>query len=196
MSLVVGGDNIVLGTEETDQDNTGTAESDLSAPAVGETLVAPEDPEEESELVVDPGIELYSIGGTYDGSISTSYLAYFAGIADKLTYDQHYVLWRPDRYNYTFAYGPDIVLNGDYFSGSCDYVNIDTYNGTAVTTGSDTLSLSSSTAMVYSDLGMYPEVMTGGRGIEGKTVLFILALMVCYNILHDIFDYAMSLYKR
>lgn len=194
MSLAVGGESIDLGSEEVNTDNPGGSQSDLSAPP-GE-MVEMESVVEES-VSEDHGIELYDIGGTtYDGSISTSYLAYFAGIADKLSYDQHYVLFRPDRYNYTFAYGSDIVLDGNYFSGDCEYVNIYTYNTTSITTGSDTLALSSSTGYVYSDLGMYPEISTGGSGLEYKTLLFFLAFFVCYNVLHDIFDYALSLFRR
>lgn len=98
----------------------------------------------------------YNLGTTYSGI--------FAGVAQKVPFGQHYVYWRDDQYSYKLAYG-DIVLSGTVFS--CEepvtvvtYTTSSGYNSVYTYTSrvESDFSLSAGNALVYSDLGSYPDI--------------------------------------
>ena len=152
-------------------------------------IVEPE--EEEYEL------EVFSLTGSYPGTISDTYLNYFRGIVQKLDWNQHYVVYRSGQYSYTMVYGEEVALNGTRFTGNGNVVNLyrNTSSGNSdwyVGYSSDSLSLSAGSLYVYSDLGMYPTLKEGGSSIEFMALLFAVGFAVVYSVCHDIFDYIME----
>lgn len=150
--------------------------------------------ESEEELVEPIELEVFSLTGTYAGTISDTYLDYFEGIVQKLDYDEHYVIWRSGQYAYTMCYGEDIELNGTFFSGDCNMVQLyrssDSYsNDWYVATGSDSLALSATDIFCYSDLGMYSALERGLSYGQGTAILVSIAVITCWLLAHSIFDY-------
>lgn len=134
-------------------------------------------------------IMLFSNYGTpYDGSIGTTYLSYFRGVVEKLSPRMHYVLFRPDQYNYRLVYASDLTYSSDRFSASdAYYVNyyVGSYNDRImVTSGSEgSFSLSSNGYPVYSDVSeLYPVLTEGGKGYEVRAILYALAFSVIFKI--------------
>lgn len=154
-----------------------------------------EEVEEQTEL------EVYSLSGTYHGTISDTYLDYFEGIVQKLTPKEHYVIWRSGQYAYNMVYGEDITLEGTYFSGECNLVQIyrssDSYSSDwYVSTGIDSLALSATDIFCYSDLGMYPTVERGLSHAEGMALLVAVCVATVFMLAHSIFDYIVKYIYR
>lgn len=153
-------------------------------------------------MIVEPEVEEYelevfSLTGSYPGTISDTYLNYFRGIVQKLDWNQHYVVYRSGQYSYTMVYGEEVALNGTRFTGNGNVVNLyrNTSSGNSdwyVGYSSDSLSLSAGSLYVYSDLGMYPTLKEGGSSIEFMALLFAVGFAVVYSVCHDIFDYIME----
>lgn len=142
-------------------------------------------------------LEVYSLSGSYPGSISDTYLNYFRGIVQKLNWKEHYVVYRSGQYSYTMVYGEEVALNGSRFTGNGNVVNIHRNTSSSssdwyVSYSTDTLALSAGSLFVYSDLGMYPELKEGGTSLEFAALLFAVGFAVVYSVCHDIFDYVMQ----
>lgn len=157
---------------------------------------------DETDTPNDNEIEVYALGsGTY-GTISDTYLDYFEGIIQKLSPDEHYVIWKSGDYSYTLAYGEDIAEEDGIFTGGCDVVQIyrdssSNYNSNwYVEYSSDSLNLNTSQLFVYSDLGMYSTVERGFSSLEADTILFAVGFAVVFSICHDIFDYVLGHLRR
>lgn len=147
--------------------------------------------EEEYEL------EVYSLTGSYPGTISDTYLNYFRGIVQKLNWKEHYVVYRSGQYSYTMIYGEEVALDGSRFTGTGNVVNIHRNTSSSssdwyVSYSTDSIALSAGSLFVYSDLGMYPELKEGGTSLEFATLLFAVGFAVVYSVCHDIFDYVME----
>lgn len=147
--------------------------------------------EEEYEL------EVYSLSGSYPGTISDTYLNYFRGIVQKLDWKEHYVVYRSGQYSYTMVYGEEVSLNGTRFTGTGNVVNIHRNSSSSstdwyVSYSTDNLALSAGSLFVYSDLGAYPELKEGGTSLEFAALLFAVGFAVVYSVCHDIFDYVME----
>lgn len=117
---------------------------------------------------------LASIGDSY--GIGTSYVSIFSGIARKLPPDVNYVYWRDGRYDYCFAYGRDVVLNGNVFSSASPvvvvtYATNSNYSEQPVfSVGSDSaFRLNASNYLVYSNLGDYP-CLDDGRDSNAQII--------------------------
>ncbi len=124
--------------------------------------------------------------------VGTSYVSIFSGIARKLPPNVNYVYWREGRYDYRFAYGRDLVLNGTVFSSSTplavvSYVTNDNYSEQPVfSVGSDSnFRLNASNYLVYSNLGNYPCLEDGRDScaqivalscVAGFGLLFVLRI--------------------
>lgn len=124
--------------------------------------------------------------------IGTSYVSIFSGIARKLPPDVNYVYWRDGRYDYCFAYGRDLVLNGTVFSAASpvvvvSYLTNSSYSEQPVfSVGSDgNFRLNASNYLVYSNLGNYPCLEDGRDSIAqivalscviGFGLLFVLRI--------------------
>lgn len=158
------------------------------------TLV--EDVPEQEEL------EVFALTGTYNGTISDTYLDYFEGIVQKLKPSEHYVIWRSGQYAYTMCYGEDIALEGTYFSGDCDMVQIyrdsNSYsNEWYVETGTDSLALSATDIFCYSDLGMYSTVERGLSHAESMGLLIAVGVATVFVLASRIFDYIVEhIYRK
>ncbi len=142
-------------------------------------------------------LEVFSLTGSYPGTISDTYLNFFKGIVEKLKFNEHYVVYRSGQYSYIMIYGEDIALDGDHFSGAGNYVNI--YRDSSsyssdwyVEYGEDSVNLDTGTLFVYSDLGMYPTLKEGVSSLESMCLLFAVGFAVVYSVCHDIFDYIME----
>lgn len=147
--------------------------------------------EEEYEL------EVYSLTGSYPGTISDTYLSYFRGIVQKLNWKEHYVVYRSGQYSYTMVYGEGVALDGSRFTGTGNVINIHRNTSSSssdwyVSYSADSIALSAGSLFVYSDLGDYPELKEGGTSLEFAALLFAVGFAVVYSVCHDIFDYVME----
>lgn len=135
-----------------------------------------------------------SLSDTSTGTISDTYLDYFEGIVEKLSLNEHYVIWKSGDYSYTLAYGEDIEESNGRFTGECDTVEIyrdssSSYNSNwYVQRGNDELALSIDDEFVYSDLGMYPTVERGVSALESEMLLFAVGFAVVYSIVTGFFN--------
>ncbi len=150
-----------------------------------------------NEPLEDYEVETYAVGSTYPGTISSSYLDYFTGIADKLSPTEHYVAYRSGQYEYTMAWGKELQYDGSRFRGDAlSICRIYRYSGSnydyMVEWFSDSVNVSPGGIFVYSDLGDYASLTEGGTGLESTTLLFAVGFAVCYVVCHDIFDYIMG----
>lgn len=154
------------------------------------------------EVPAQEELEVFALSGTYYGTISDTYLDYFEGIVQKLTPNEHYVIWRSGQYAYNMCYGENITLDGTYFSGDCELVQIyrssDSYSSDwYVFTGSDSLALSATDIFCYSDLGMYPTVERGLSSAEGMALLFAVCVATVFMLAHSIYDYIVKhIYRK
>lgn len=138
---------------------------------------------------------VYVVNDTYAGTISDTYLDYFQGIAEKLNYDQHYLVWRSGANEYSMAYGEVLDVNGYYFSGSDLWITTiyrenDNYmSNWYVRHDIDSIAVDASSIFVYSDLGeTFPDLRDGGGNIEIYALLFSVAFLFCFIVLRDIFN--------
>ena len=157
--------------------------------------------ETEEEVVEESELEVFSLSGTYHGTISDTYLDYFEGIVQKLKPNEHYVIWRSGQYAYNMCYGEYIVLDGTFFSGDCNLVQIyrssDSYsNEWYVDTSTDSLALSCTDIFCYSDLGMYPTVERGATHGESLAMLVAVCVATVYILAHSLFDYIVKYIYR
>lgn len=154
------------------------------------------------EPLEDYEVETYAVGSTYPGTISSSYLDYFIGIADKLSPSEHYVAYRSGQYEYTMAWGKELQYDGSRFRGDAlSICRIYRYSGSnydyMVEWFSDSVNVSPGGNFVYSDLGNYAALTEGGTGIEFTALLFAVGFAVVYSVCHDLFDYVMQhIYRK
>lgn len=194
------GENDIMDDEQTTPSSSDGSVVDSSGDSIGAVEVVPMT---EEEIALLESGTLYAVGDTTGyGTISDSYLDYFEGIVQKLTPDQHYVIWKSGDYSYTLAYGESIKESTGIFTGACDTVQIyrDASSGYNTnwytTTGSGELSLNSASLFVYSDLGMYPTVERGFSSLEAHTILFAVGFAIVFSVCHDIFDYVLGHLRR
>ena len=187
----------VLDTEQLLPDDNSISESDSVIDSSEIEVVDEEDP-----VLPEESIQVFSVSGTYNGTISDTYLDYFEGIVQKLMPNEHYVIWRSGQYAYSMCYGKEITLEGDYFSGDCNviqlYRNADSYNSEwYVSSSADSISLTAGDLFCYSDLGMYPTLERGFSALESSMVIFAIGFAVVYSVCHDIFDYILEhIYRK
>lgn len=126
-------------------------------------------------------------GSAYNGTISTTYLEYFNGIIDRLPIGTNYLIYRPDRYNYTLVYGDALAESAGRFSASeAEYVNIYSYDTYSVTRGSDSVNVSVGDAMVYSNIQGYPNSLKGVTHAEGLAIMVTITCLMLLNVLRGL----------
>lgn len=138
-----------------------------------------------------------SAATVYEGNISTTYITIFRDIASKLPITSDYVFFRSSQYDYTLVAG-DLTYNGSMFSGEdlTQYIlkTNSNYNSTYEygTAQIDTFSLAPGSALVYSNLGSYPDLYDrSDYTLVG--IFFAIALcFVCY-LLRSIFAFNLRL---
>lgn len=201
-------------TEELTETEEGEVKSDSSATPdeVMETVVL--NPMEEysaenplpvmviEEEIEEEPIEAYSLTGSYNGTISDTYLDYFEGIVEKLKPSEHYVIYRAGQYAYNMCYGEEIKLDGTFFSGNCNVVSLYRNDGNYnnmwyVDTFTDSLALSATDIFAYSDLGMYPTVERGLTNAESMGLFFAVAVATVFMLGSRIFDFIIEhIYRK
>ncbi len=125
-------------------------------------------------------------------NLGTSYSSIFAGVAQKIPFHQHYVYWRDDRYSYKMAYG-DISLNGHSFT-SADSVTVVTYNTnsdyngiyTFATSIESNFSLNAGSALVYSDLGSYPDIFNRREMKYNVFTSYMCGIAFCWMLFSNL----------
>lgn len=127
------------------------------------------------------GASLYSDFTAFNGAISSTYLDLFRGFLPKLSYKEHYVLYRESQYIYSFVFGENLSFSGSSFSGSnLTRVYFNAYNtGTFGHSIESSFSLSPGSGVVYTDLGTYYPALstdTGSQLIQIKWVLLVSIL--------------------
>lgn len=178
----------------------GDTEIILTVDALEDLLTQPSDPfpvtiveEEEEEYDIEP----FALSGSYNGTISDTYLDYFEGIVEKLPFDTHYVIWRSGEYAYSMAYGEDIVLSDGLFEGDCEVINL-YRDGTNYASNwlvgydTDTISLQANDLFVYSDLGKFPTVERGVSSLEAEVILFAIGFGIVFSICSNLFKYVLE----
>ena len=161
----------------------------LSEPLPVYTVDAPQE---------DIDVVTYSVGSTYPGTFSSTYLDYFSGIAEKLSPSVHYVAYRSGQYEYVMAWGNELSYDGSRFRGDAlNICRIYRENGNynydyLVEWFIDSVNMTPGGNFVYSDLGNYAALTKGGTGIEFTALLFAVGFAVVYSVCHDLFDYVMQ----
>lgn len=119
----------------------------------------------------------------YDGNISTSYLTYFKDI--DIPFNYHYVFVRTNQYNYELLVG-QLTYTGSGFVSSDPvlYYRLSTGSGvnsynTWVHGVYDSLDLSVSDQIVFSDLGDYPQLHERGSKHEMLQTILIVIIGLC-----------------
>lgn len=137
----------------------------------------------DSSLSTLSDVSLYSDFTAFNGAISSTYLDLFRGFMPKLTYKQHYVLYRESQYVYSFVFGDDLSFSGSRFAGSDltrVYFNASN-SGAFGHSFESTFSLSPGSAVVYTDLGTYYPSLSNDAGsnlIQIKWILFVSVLAI------------------
>lgn len=122
-------------------------------------------------------------------NLGTTHVSIFAGVAEKVPFNQHYVFWRDSQYSYKFAYGP-ISVDGAEFLSSGDVIVIDyssnqsNYNSTyKYTTYVDRdFYLDAGDYLVYSDLGNYPDLYDRKGAKFNAFVTYAVAGIVIWSL--------------
>lgn len=174
--------NVVIVDNTSDGDSGEVDSESLSAPVT----LSVESVEQLAETIA-----VYNAADGYN--LGTSYASIFAGVAYKVPFGQHYVYWRDGQYSYKFAYG-DITLEGTEFIGNGD-ITICSYDTSSSgynsvyhwTTGVDSnFSLSGNDALVYSDLGSYPDIFNR-RGLFNETaVMYGFACFLLWKLFSNV----------
>ena len=133
----------------------------------------------------------------YDGTISTTYITIFRDIASKLPITADYVFFRSGQYEYILVAG-DLEYSGSMFTGSdlTQYIvkTNSSYNnsyefGTATL---DTFNLAPGGALVYSNLGSFPDLYDrSDYTLVG--IFFAIALCFCCYLIRSIFDFTLRM---
>lgn len=136
-----------------------------------------------------------SAASIYEGNISTTYITIFRDIAAKLPMGTDYVFFRSGQYEYLLVAG-DLTWSGSMFTGSnvTQYIltNNSNYNSTYEfgTVSLDSFSLATGSALVYSNLGDFPDLYERTDYIE-TAAAFALALMCASNLLRPVFNFVL-----
>ena len=138
-----------------------------------------------------------SAATVYEGTISTTYITIFRDIASKLPFTSDYVFFRSGQYEYILVAG-DLEYSGSMFSGSDLTQYILTTNGNYNnnyefgTVSLNTFNLAPGSALVYSNLGSFPDLYDrSDYTLVG--IFFAIALCFCCYLIRPIFDFVMRM---
>ena len=133
----------------------------------------------------------------YDGTISTTYITIFRDIAAKLPLTSDYVFFRSGQYEYILVAG-DLEYSGSMFTGSdlTQYIvkTNSNYNnsyefGTATL---NSFSLAPGGALVYSNLGSFPDLYQRSD-YALSSLIFANALLFCCFLIRPIFNFTLRM---
>lgn len=120
-----------------------------------------------------------------EGNISTTYVTYFEDILGKVSPLDDYVFFRSGQYDYTMVVG-DLLFSGSQFVavGECVVYTIFQGSGSGYsntyqfnTTVSNAFTLNADNALVYSNLGEFPDLIERGDYLETALLLLVLVIV-------------------
>ena len=131
----------------------------------------------------------------YEGNPSNTYIQYYRDILAGLPITKNYVVFRSSQNEYKMIVGDLVYHDGLFTSTSmCDvytfsqtesgYSGYYTYDISTI----DNLVLNSGNKIVYSDLGIYPQLEERGAKYEILTAILIVAIVVGY-VCRNVFRY-------
>lgn len=145
-----------------------------------------------------------SAAEVYDqGNISTTYVTYFEDILSKVSPLDDYVFFRSGQNEYTMFTGNLIYNNGTIYSQEpCRVYQIYTttssgYNTTYHFTANNyqQYSVSIGSALVYSNLGDFPDLNERGDYLETALLLLVLVI-VCMSLVARVLGFSMRSRSR
>ena len=122
----------------------------------------------------------------YEGNPSNTYIQYFKDILSGLPLNENYIVFRSGQNSYVMVTG-DIVQNNGLFTSDkeCNVYTIETtanYNGyySYNIDTIDSLYVNVGDKIVYSDVGVYPQLEERGAKYEILTTILLVAVCVGY----------------
>lgn len=128
----------------------------------------------------------------YEGTISSTYLQYFRDIVSGIGFNDNYIAYRSGQYDYTMVVGKfdydgnTFRLDGDgtryTITNSNNYNSYYSYSVSTI----ENLSLTVGDKIIYSDMGLYPQLVDRGAKYETLTT-YLLCIALLYIIISRIF---------
>lgn len=120
---------------------------------------------------------------------ASNYVEYARGIVEKLSHKYHYVFWKSSQYTYRLVYAENMTIARNTFTAT-NAKYIEWSNNSTVQYGNEgNFRLSAGQQMVYTDLeSPYPALERGVKNNEFKTLLFMFATLLLFNIVHAFFN--------
>lgn len=122
----------------------------------------------------------------YEGNISTTYITIFRDIATNLGLDDDYVFYRSGQYEYQMVVG-QLDYTGSLISadGSVKIYRITTNSGYSsdyvyTITTANSFSLTPGNALIYTNLGEYPDLIERSVDFEFATLALLFIGLCCY----------------
>lgn len=134
----------------------------------------------------------------YDGTPSSTYLAYMQDVLTKFSATSDYVCFRSSQYDYMLVVGDlNKTDNQIYATGAVDVCVISTNNGYNASYSinfrtEDNFVLDCGDEIVYSNLGMYPTLEERSDIVEFATLFIIVCCAVC-GLFRGIFEWRKGL---
>lgn len=132
----------------------------------------------------------------YEGNISTTYITIFRDIATNLGLNDDYVFYRSGQYEYQMVVG-ELDYTGSVISadGSVKIYRITTNSGYSsdyvyTITTANSFSLTPGDALIYTNLGEYPDLIERSVDIEFATLALLFIGLCCY-LLRSIFNFSL-----
>lgn len=130
----------------------------------------------------------------YEGSPSNTYIQYYKDILSGLPLNEHYIVFRSGQNSYVMVTG-DIVQNNGLFTSDKE-CKVYTIENTANYSGYysykidtiDSLYVNAGDKIVYSDVGVYPQLEERGAKYEILTTILLVAMCVAF-VCRSIFCY-------
>lgn len=123
-----------------------------------------------------------------NGTLGTTYITYFKDILSGADFRDNYVAFRSGQYSYTMIVGKLQNENGvislqeqgkQYtFETTGNYNSQYTYNVADITN----FSVNTGNAILYSDVGDFPELIERGAKFETLNTILLIVLMLCIVI--------------
>ena len=130
----------------------------------------------------------------YDGSISTTYITIFRDLATKVSIFDDYVFFRSGQNEYVMYVG-DISYENGKFAGKgltvYTITNETNYNSVYnYSISTRDLDLSAGSALIYSNLGQYPDLIERNDYYAFATLTLLFIALCCY-LLRSVFGFSL-----
>lgn len=121
----------------------------------------------------------------YDGTPSSTYIAYFRDMLSKFSASYDYVVFRNTQYEYMLVVGDLAEIGGRIQSaGAVDICEISTNNGYNASyslqfRSEESFVLDPGDEIIYSNLGLYPSLEERGDVVDYATYFLLAVIAVC-----------------